>query len=199
MKKTILTFAFLCSGLMIYSQDQVSKNVMIGVFTNIGVNQPIRFSSFSDEVSYYGRGSYTAGIKFSRFISSKEKIEVGACYSVHKVAFTFSFDPNPGRKPSETFETFNIPIILKSYFKKNYFLSTGTIIDIGLPRNSLFTDTQTGLGLSFGFGKDISIKNFILDITPNLEIHSLVPFSSVSGQQRLLVLGLRIGLNNNCP
>jgi hypothetical protein len=172
---------------------------MIGVYTNVGINQPIRLSSFDDEISYFGRGSYTAGVKFSRLLSSRNKIEVGACYSVHKVAFTFAFDPDPKRKPSETFETFNIPIILKDYLKNNLFLSAGTIIDIGLPRHSLFTDTQTGFGLSIGVGKEFYVKNFIIDISPNLEIHSLVPFSSVSGQQRLTVLGLRIGINNNCP
>jgi hypothetical protein len=172
---------------------------MIGVYTNVGINQPIRLSSINDETSYYGRGSYTAGVKFSRFLSYRNKIEVGACYSVHKVAFTFSFDPDPDRKATETFETFNIPIILKNYLKNNYFLSVGTIIDIGLPRHSLFTDTQTGFGLSIGGGKEFLVKNFIIDITPNLEIHSIVPFSSVSGQQRLTVLGLRIGINNNCP
>ena len=200
MKKTILTLVFVCLAPMIFSQDQFSKNIMIGVYTNIGINQPIRLTSINDDISYYGRGSYTAGVKFSRFLSPRNKLEIGACYSVHKVAFEFSFDPDPDdRKPTETFETFNIPIVLKNYLKNNYFLSVGTIIDIGLPRNSLWTDTQTGFGLSFGGGKDFLIKNTIIDITPNLEIHSLVPFSSVSGQQRLTVLGLRIGINNNCP
>ena len=127
------------------------------------------------------------------------KIEIGACYSVHKVALAFTFDPNPNNEASETFETFNVPIILKHNLKNSYFLAAGTIIDIGLPRRSLFTDTQTGFGLSMGGGKEFKVKNFIIDITPNLEIHSVVPFSSVSGQQRLTVLGLRIGINNNCP
>ena len=200
MKRAILFAFFAYLGSIIYSQDLVSKNVMIGVFTNVGFNQPVRFASFDDDRSYHGRGSYTLGVKFSRFLSQSNKIEVGACYSVHKLAINFLLDPSPpDRLPTETFETFNIPIILKHYLKSNYSLSIGTVIDIGLPRNSLFTDTQTGFGLSIGGCRDFTISNFILDITPNLEIHSVIPFSSVSGQQRLMVLGLRIGLNNNCP
>jgi len=173
---------------------------VIGVLTNVGINQPIRFSSSDDEISYYGRGSYTAGVSFLRCISSKNIIEIGACYSVHKVAFELSMIPNPGeKKPTGTFETFNIPINIKSLLKNNYFLSYGTIIDIGLPGNSSFTDTQTGFGLNFGAGKEFQILNFLFDITPNMEIHPVLPFSSVAKQQRLLVFGLRLELKNNCP
>ncbi len=204
MKKTAILFFFVLIHGSVYSQDSgYNSNIMIGVFTNVGINQPIRFqkvSNASDSRVYHGNGSYSAGVKFSKSFSSKYKLELGAVYSVHKVGFEDpEYMPPTGIVYHETFETFNIPIILKTYLKNNYFLSIGTLIDIGLPRNSLWTDTQTGFGLNFGGGKDFLIKNFILDITPNLEIHSVVPFSSVSGQQRLVVFGIRVGLNNNCP
>jgi hypothetical protein len=204
MKKIILLGTFLSLCMMGYTQDHdINKNVMIGVYTNVGLNQPIRFQKYDalyEPRKYHGSGSYSAGVKFSKYLSQKYKIELGAVYSTHKVGFE---DPEivstSGIVYHETFQTFNIPITLKDYFKNNYFLSAGTIIDIGLPRRSLFIDTQTGFGLSFGAGKEFAVSNFILDITPNIEMHSVIPFSSVSGQQRLMVFGIRLGLNNNCP
>jgi hypothetical protein len=200
-KAAVFLFSVLVHG-TIYSQTQeYNSNIMIGIFTNIGINQPVRFHKISSEYeprAYHGNGSYSAGVKFSKYLSSKYKLELGAIYSVFKVGFEDpEFMPYTGIVYHETFETFNIPIILKAYLKNNYFLGVGTMIDIGLPRNSLFTDTQTGFGLSFGGGKDFIIKNFIIDITPNLEIHSVLPFTYVSGQQRLVVFGIRVGLSNN--
>jgi hypothetical protein len=201
-KAAVFLFSVLVYG-TVYSQSQdYNSKMMIGIFTNTGINQPVRFHRISSEFeprAYHGSGSYSAGIKFSKFLSYKYKLELGAVYSVYKVGFEDpEFIPYNGIVFHETFETFSIPIILKTYFNNNYFLGTGTMIDIGLPRNSLFTDTQTGFGFSIGGGKDFIFKNFILDLTPNIEIHSVLPFSYVSGQQRLVVFGIRLGLINNC-
>jgi len=46
MKKPVLSFIFVCLCSIIYSQDnKFSKNVVIGVLTNVGINQPVSFSS----------------------------------------------------------------------------------------------------------------------------------------------------------
>jgi hypothetical protein len=190
------------------SDSDVKSNLVIGVFTNVGINYPIRFQKYIDPYeprAFYANGSYSVGVKFSKALSTKRKIEIGAVYSVHKVGYK---DPevfilSDGRIYHETFETLSIPINFKYYLKNNSFLNFGPMIDIGLPRNSPYmalpaTDTQTGFGFSIGAGKDFNLSNFILDITPNFEIHSVVPFSAVAGQQRLLVFGIRIGLVNKC-
>jgi len=175
---------------------------MLGAYSNIGFNQAIRFTSVPSDYfdgDYHGEISYSLGVKFSRFLSQNSKIELAACYSVNKMAFEFPKIVNPkGEVYLETIKIFNIPIIYKRYLNKRYFLSFGTIIDIGLPRNSLFTDTQTGFGLIAGAGKEFSMRDFTLDISPNIELHSVLPFSSVGYQQRLLVIGFKVELTNKC-
>jgi hypothetical protein len=175
---------------------------MLGAYSTIGLNQTIRFTSVPPdyfEGDYHGRISYSLGVKFSRFISRNAKIELAACYSVNRIAYVLPKIYNPeGDFYLETIKIFNVPIIYKRYFNNSYFLDFGTIIDIGLPRSSLWTDTQTGFGLIAGAGKEFSMRDFTLDISPNMELHSLLPFSSVEYQQRLLVIGFKVELTNKC-
>jgi hypothetical protein len=198
MKKTILTFILGITSIMVFSQASYSKNVIIGIQTNFGANFPIRFKSADDIFSYQGRLSYTAGVKFSRFISEKAWFDIGVCYTVHKIAMEYYLDPDiDNRMPTETFDVFNVPIVFNRYLNNNFYYSFGTIIDFQFPRTPSFLDKQTGFGLNLGIGKEFSIFNFKLDISPNLEIHSLIPFSPQTNQQRLIVTGIRIGLRNN--
>ena len=175
---------------------------MIGAYSTLGLNQAIRFTSVPSDYfdgDYHGRISYSLGIKLSRLISQNSKIELAACYSINRIAYEFPKIVNPdGEVYLETIEIFNVPIIYKRYLNNNYFVSFGTIIDIGLPRNSLWTDTQTGFGLIAGAGKEFSMRDFTLDISPSMELHSVLPFSSVEYQQRLLVIGFKVELTNKC-
>jgi hypothetical protein len=100
---------------------------------------------------------------------------------------------------TETLKTISIPVLLKKYYPGNYFIRFGSMIEFGLPRKGEFmiTDAQTGFGLSVGVGKEILIKKFSFDISPNLDLHSVIPFSSHLFQQKLIVFGLKIGLNYN--
>ena len=99
----------------------------------------------------------------------------------------------------EEFKNITIPILFNCHSSRNYFLSLGPLFDFDLPRNSTFelTDSQSGLGFCLAGGKEFMIHKFSIDIAPNLEIHSLVPFKTIEYQQRLLVLGLKIGFNFN--
>ena len=174
-----------------------SKN-LIGIYTNIGINRPIMFISTDDEMIYLGRGTYSVGVKYSRSLSKNLMIEFGANYSKYKVRMEAPEDfPIPNVEPfSETFSTISIPVQLSLYTLKNYFISFGTLIDFDLPRGfEWIMDTQSGLGLTFGVGKEFIYNTLTLDIIPNLEIHSLIPFKIEDNKQRLLVFGLKVGLN----
>ena len=204
--KTLFTLAFLVliSGVA-QAQDSIrNKHVVIGLYTNIGINQPIPFNRLDlyngvSEKSL-GRGSYSAGIMLSRAIGKKYEISVAAVYSVHKVGTKYS--PHPSYNKGiyfENLEIFNVPITLKRYFRNNYFINLGTIIDFDAPRNYSSLGSLTGFGLKLGYGKEIRIQNFIIDISPNLEIHSIYSFQPTELKDKLLVLGIRIGLSNYCP
>ena len=98
----------------------------------------------------------------------------------------------------ETLHTVTVPILVNAYSKMNFFVSLGPIIDFNLPRErSKFTDTQDGVGFSLAAGKEFRINKFTIDLSPSLEIHSLFPFSSVSGQQRFFVYAAKLGFNLN--
>ena len=204
--RNMKNFCFILSLFLLtlqgFGQDsKPSSNLVIGIYTSIGVNQPLPLQKAYDELGtfkYYGRGSYSAGIMFTKPITQKLKLSVAAVYSVHKVGFNSNNDPsNP--IPMENFEVFNVPITLKTYLRNNFFLNPGIITDFDVPRNAQYIGHQTGFGFSFGAGKDFNIRNFALDISPNIEIHSIIPFQPKETKERLLVFGFRIGLSNYCP
>jgi len=201
MRRIFCILPFIAVCFQIYSQDQAQKSLKIGLYTNIGINQPIRFSENSSEYEFRGRGSYSAGVKISKFISEKTLVEIASYYTDHKVAFEYVNDIVLDKRwPTETFETFDIQVLLKNYFKRNYYLDFGSIIDFPIAgRLKSRTDTQSGFGISIGIGRNVVLSNYTIEITPNLEIHSLIPFNSIANQQRLFVLGFKIELNNNCP
>jgi hypothetical protein len=194
----ILTFIAVC--FQIYSQDQVPKSLKIGLYTNIGINQPVRFSANSSEYEFRGRGSYSAGVKISKFISENTLVEIASYYTDHKVAFKYINDIVLNKRwPTETFETFNIQVLLKNYFRRNYYLDFGSVIDFPIAgRLKSRTDTQSGFGICIGTGRNITLSNYSIEIAPNLEIHSLIPCNSIENQQRLFVFGIKIEFDNNC-
>jgi hypothetical protein len=200
---TILFLSLLITGVLYPQDSKQNSSIVIGLYTNIGINQPLPFkqtpTSF-EPTKFYGRGSYSAGIMFTKPLGKKYKISLAAVYSAHKVAFKYSGGPVPEANTyTENFEVFNVPITLSRYLRNNWFINLGTITDFDVPRNAQFIGPQTGFGLSFGGGKEFLIKNFILDISPNFEIHSLIPFQPVETKEKLAVFGIRIGLRNNCP
>jgi len=65
-------------------------------------------------------------------------------------------------------------------------------VDFDLTRKS-WIDSQNGLGLTLGAGKEFMVRDYIIDLVPNIQIHSVIPFNSVKEQQRLMVVGLKIG------
>jgi hypothetical protein len=204
MKKTIL-FIFLVSiSALIYSQDHGSNEEMmpkntIGIYSNIGICQPLRFTTMHDNVTPHGKETYSFGLKYLRSLSNKFGLEMSLCYSKYNIRNHLIIDtPLPiNESLAESFRTITIPILLRRYYPKNYFISFGTLIDFGLSRkgNYLITDTQTGFGLIACGGKEFRINKYSLDIGPNTEIHSLIPFSSKKNQQRLFVIGLKASLN----
>ena len=178
--------------------EKTNPKSMLGISSNIGFNRVARFQTvFGDMSTYDGKAALSFGINYFRSLSPKIKIQFGLYYSNFKVKFGFPTMLFPeGLSLMETLQTITVPILFDAYSKKNFFASFGPLIDFNLPRGrSKFTDTQDGLGFSLAAGKEFRIKKLTLDLSPNIEIHSLFPFSSVPGQQRLFVYALKLGFN----
>jgi hypothetical protein len=203
MKKTILIILLVLPLALSYSQDQdFDKDIMIGVYANGGINKPVRLTTkyITEETSpWHGYESWSAGVRFSGMLSTHYRIEIAACYSGHKVGFELSPPIYTEKKIyTETFETVSIPVTFKRYLKNNYFFSAGTIVDFALDDKPVRIDAQTGFGLTIGAGREFRTRWITLDLAPELELHSVVPFTEDNYQQRLFVAGLRIGLSFNC-
>jgi hypothetical protein len=199
MKNPILFIFFILLSPTVLSQDKDFENKIItGVYTNTGINQPVRLTRkyvTEDVGPFHGGFSWSAGLKLSGMVSQKMRIEFAACYSVHKAGFELSPPIYPESKIyPETIKTFNLPVTLYRYMNNDFFLSAGTIIDFEIPGSSYWIDSQTGIGFTIGAGKEFHIQSFVIDIVPNLELHTLIPFDGVKYQQRLLVFGLKLGL-----
>jgi hypothetical protein len=202
MKKAILFTFLVLPYAIIYPQDQdFNRSIMMGVYAKGGWNMPVRLTTkfITEETSpWHGYQSWSGGVNVSGMMSEHYRLEIAACYSQHKVGFELSPPIYAKEKIyTETFDIFSIPVTLKRYLQNNYFISAGTIVDFALRDKPVRLDTQTGFGLTLGAGKEIKIKDFIIDIAPGMELHSVVPFTEADNQQRLFVAGLRIGFSYN--
>jgi len=199
MKNRILPVLFVLLYTTTYAQDKdYIRNIITGAYINTGINQPIRLTrkDVTEDVGpFHGGLSWSAGLKFSGMVSPKMRLEFGAGYSVHKAGFELS-PPiySESRTYPETIMSYNLPVTLYRYLNNNFFISAGSIIDLELNRNSYWIDSQKGIGFSIGAGKEFHIKSFVIDLAPNLELHTLIPFNGVEYQQRLLVFGLKLGI-----
>jgi len=200
MNKAILLVFILLQNAGCFAQDKdLNKEIMVGVYASGGWNKPVRLTTkyITEETSpWYGYESYSAGIKVSMIVFEKSGIEIAACFSKHKFGFELSPPIYFEKKIyTETFRIISIPITYKRNFQNNFFFDAGTIIDFKRKNEPVWIDTQSGFGLMFGAGKEIRIQNFILDITPDIELHSLIPFIGEDFQQRLFVGAIRIGIS----
>jgi hypothetical protein len=197
----LIIFSIYCG--IAFSQDDQLKNDTawdwrIGLSANIGFGQLMHFAKVMDDGSYIGKESSSYGIQFCKNFSFKNSIKFGVLYSSYTVRYESGpFVPTPMRV-TENFNSIFIPVLYNRSFKHLFHLGIGTTVEFELPRKSDYTDSQSGFGLITEFGKEFLIKRFALDISPNLEMHSLIPFTnSIDDQLRIFVFGVRFGLYYN--
>jgi hypothetical protein len=196
----LIIFLFVFSPLFA-QEGRSGRNIMAGFYTGGGINMPVRLTTkyITEETSPWHVGdSWFTGIKVSGMVSDHYRLEVAACYSGHRTSFELSPPIYKEKKVySETFEMLSIPVALKRYLQNDYFLSAGTIIDFSLNSKPEWLDLQTGFGLTLGAGREFRTRWITFDLSPGLELHSVIPFTEDAYHQRLLVAGLRIGFSYN--
>jgi hypothetical protein len=202
MKRIIFFLLVISIFLPLYTQEGKSdRNIMAGVYAGGGINMPVRLTTkyITEETSpWHARDSWFTGIKVSGMVSEYYRLEVAACYSGHRTAFELSPPIHKEKKVySETFEMLSIPVTIKRYLQNGYFISAGTIIDFAPDSKPEWLDPQTGIGLTLGAGREFRTRLITFDISPGLELHSVVPFTEDTYHQRLFVAGLKIELSYN--
>ena len=200
-KGFLILLCVLASG-SVYPQDtDTGGGFRAGVIGFGGWNLPVRMTDryITEETSpWHGNQAWSAGIHLSWMITGFYRMEIAPRYSWHRTGFELS-PPIYDEKTiyTETFELISIPLTFKRYIDKQYFISSGTIIDFAFSGKPERVDPQSGIGLSLGAGKEFRIKNFVIDVSPFAELHSIVPFESEDNQQRLFLGAMRISVSYN--
>jgi len=200
-KITLLLFVILPFAALFAQESEFDRSIRAGFYAGGGINMPVRLTTkyITEETSpWHGFGSLSAGVRFSGMVSPEYRIEIAASWSHHKTGFELS--PPIYDEPkvyTETFETISVPVTFKRYLQNDFFLSAGTIVDFALDDKPVRLDAQTGFGLTLGAGREFRTRWITLDLSPGLELHSVVPFTEDTYHQRLFVAGLKIGLSYN--
>jgi hypothetical protein len=199
MKRIIILGFFALLFMASYSQDEVTHQppktkIEIGINSGFGF---CKFSSNQDHteiVSAHGKTVVPYGLNFMRIISRKIELETGIIYTKYTNVNHVIFD-GLNFYATENFNVISVPILLRYYFIKNYYLNGGTILDFGFSKGPYkISRFQNGFGLSVGAGKSIPIGKFSLSVAANYCIHSEIEFNGKS-KLRIFEPAIKLGLD----
>lgn len=189
MKKTFIASILLILTAFLYGQElkiSVAPTVNSGLYYQFvagGPGQKIK-------------PGLTTSIDYLFLNDNKINFGLGFNYHFSQVEFV------PNLNTGEMFlHTENINLISFRYksvykFRNQFYLSLDPSVDFHLNYDSQQTlDKQSGIGLSFGFGKNIKIKEVVyLNIEPKVWVHNIISFIESDLPYRLTSLGLNLGL-----
>jgi hypothetical protein len=190
MKKILLIISAVVMSTLLSGQ-----NFKISVAPTI--NNAFYFQGVDGLGSYMSKAGISTSIGYYIRQDKKISLAVGLSYQFAQIKYDPMFngvnDPLPY---SESFNLISLNIGAIYNFKKDFYLSLDPTVDLELDsKTELVNDDQTGLGISFGVGKNIKLNdNLRLSIEPRLWIHNLVPMQDTNLPLRLTVAGLNIGL-----
>lgn len=135
---------------------------------------------------------------FDYLILNDKRINLGFGLNYHFSKVEFVPNPNTGDMPlhTENVNLISIRFLTNLKLRNQFYISLDPSADFHLNYESQQTlDKQSGIGLSFGFGKNIKIKEAVaLNIEPKLWIHNIIPFNESNLPYRLTTIGLNLGL-----
>jgi hypothetical protein len=132
------------------------------------------------------------------FFQNGEKLNLGfgLNYQFARVGYTPNMDTPGFYGEIDRLSILSVNFSTAYKLKKNFYLGLKPFLSFQLNYNSeLITDRQTGLGLSFSFGKSLQLNDRLwLDLEPGLSIYNVIPLRHGSLTNRLTVIGFNIGL-----
>lgn len=189
MKKTIIASILIISTNILYGQEfriSIAPTVSCGLYYQFvagGPGQNIK-RGFTSSLDY--------------LFLNDNRINTGLGFSYHFSQVEYVPNMNTGDMPLHTENVNLISFRFKSVykFKNHFYLSLDPSVDFHPGYDSQQTlDKQSGIGLSFGFGKNIRIKDAVyLNIEPKLWTHNIISFTESDLPYRLTSLGLNFGL-----
>lgn len=189
-----LIILFLLPFLFISAQKEIG-NKQIGIsFSSFGINEPVYFTSLDGTGGYSSKSFYTFGLNYIHPLNKWLNIETGVEYAKHTITITPSTPPEWDNPYNASFSLVNIPITVRANFWDYFFINGGLLLGIDASSSSPI-HSQSGIGAILGIGAQYQFNNGVgLFINPYSKAHTLIPFSSKKYHQRLMELGVRIGL-----
>lgn len=197
MKNLIALVAF--TGILMNGLVAQNKSLnWLGINASVSAGELIRYGNETDGgISYNGKIGFLIGFGFTRVINDRFDFESGVEYSRH--SFNSSYINDLGQSirsfNPENVDLISVPANIRMKFRKQFFVTGGIQYDqrFNVPHSTTI-DNQTGIGLNLKFGKEFKLSGQqILCISPEILIHSIVPFFPEKHQQRLTEIGLRLG------
>jgi hypothetical protein len=189
MKKVLLTSLICILTTILYCQE-----LKVSVTPTVNAGLYYRFVSGGPGQNL--KAGFTASLDYL-FLNEK-KINIGLGLNYHYSQVEFVPNMNTGDMLLHTENVNLISFRFKSIykFKKQFYLSLDPSIDIHLNYDSQQTlDKQSGIGLSFGFGKNIKINEVVdLNIEPKIWTHNIISFTDYDLPYKLTTIGLNLGL-----
>jgi len=196
MKTLRLTMLLCLFSLFGFSQTEVQKN-QIDLVGNYSTNEVFRFSELDGAGSVENGNNFTIGINYNRKISEKIWVNTGVNY----FKSLNNFNPAPTGAPIVVIkdmktELIRIPIKLRIDLVKWFYIKTGFSLDTELSNSTVnYIDNQSGLAYSLACGINLNLtKQVYLNIEPEWNLLSIVPFNSNEHQHHFQTSGINFGI-----
>jgi hypothetical protein len=121
---------------------------------------------------------------------------LGITYQFSRVGFYPNLHEGERVVRTEKVNLFSISFKTVYNIKPGYYLSLDPSLDFHVNHHSdQSLDNQTGLGVSFGFDRNIPVTETLsLNIEPRMWIHNIIKLDTESYPYRLTTIGLNLGL-----
>lgn len=187
MRLSILLFL---ASILVSTQCQSQSKNSFSFHYTLTKSALIRTTVLDGGGEYSNKSSYELGLRLNHKLSRKATLEMGLDFLKATVTITSSLPGNGSRQ--ENLNLFTVPVLINYSFKPNYFLTSGILISLQNKENSF--DKQSGIGFSFGLGRKFFTNSFYFFLNPKIDINTIIPFAKENYHQRLIELGLRMGV-----
>lgn len=189
--KAIKIFFFL-SLFSSFTKNFAQTNQQISVVYGFLGNELVRDEQLTGGPGFEAQSSSEFGFKYALFVHKKLRLELGLNQINMDVKINPEFMGTPVTARTEKLKMISIPVLIQYDFLNYLFVNGGLLFDFQKKNNSF--DSQSGIGMSLGFGAAYKFKQFSIFVNPIYKRHAIVPFNPERFQQRLNQLGIVAGV-----
>jgi len=189
MKTTLITILAVFLTTSAFAQE-------IRISVSPTMNNAFYFKPVDGAPAYYWRSGFNACLGYHFKTDKRINLAVGLTYQ------NATINVDPFIPPLDDIPSYNESISLLSFsvgacynFNSGFYATIDPLIHYQFDYQDNSTINQTGIGVSGGIGKKLSLKsNLLMNVEPKIWIHNLIPLQQENLPLRLMVAGINIGL-----